>query len=488
MICAVLLVGVILALPVSASPGFRVARNVPVSNEPHFQREPAIAVNPADDRNLIVAVNDGRLSLPACRFAPVVFDSCVWVGVYASRDGGKSWQANLIPGYPGGPRGVLSDFNLGYDPVVGFDRQGTAYAGGIFANVDRSCSQLFCLPNLDTSVAIARSDDGGRTWNDPVIVNRGNPTIVNDHPTLAVDASEESEEQSGTDQSAEGDLSNHGNVYVTWTSTNELGETINLLATSRDRGTTWSTVRVGSAHDSGDPSSFVFDPMPVVGPAGELFVIWDEDFFDASGATTQEIVWMAVSQDGGRTFGDPRLVEDGIVPFALRNFSIPILAIDTSQGAHRGRLYLTWTDGRSGNGDILLKWSEDRGVTWSSTRRVNDDVGAAEQYNQWISIAPNGRVDIAFYDRRDDPNNVLTTRYYAGSTDGGLTFTNVRVSDASWDPATYPLGLFSDDYDQIASTARAAHLVWADSRNAGPDGVNTDIYKATVFPKGGTDS
>jgi len=108
---------------------------------------------------------------------------------------------------------------------------------------------------------------------------------------------------------------------------------------------------------------------------------------------------------------------------------------------------------------------------------VNDDAGTATQYNVAVSASPSGRVDLSFYDRRDDPNDVLNARYYAGSTDGGVTFVNLRVSDASWDPAGLPL----DDYDHVASTARTAQLVWADGRNNPLGGINLDIYTATVF-------
>jgi hypothetical protein len=38
-------------------------------------------------------------------------------------------------------------------------------------------------------------------------------------------------------------------------------------------------------------------------------------------------------------------------------------------------------------------------------------------------------VDAIFYDRRDDPDNVLVEVYYAFSTDGGATFSaNVKIT------------------------------------------------------------
>lgn len=469
-VCVVFAVVALLAVPEAASAGIHVGRNVQVFNNSHYQVETAIAVNPTDDRNLIAAAIDGRLSSESCEIAIFNVPDCTsWVGVYASLDGGKSWLAQLVPGYPGGPPGALSEFQFGIDPVVAFDHQGNAYAGGAFGKI-RGGSTIDTFETYDGSIAIARSDDGGRTWNEAVVVAHGHElSPYNDHPHMAVDVTGGRRD---------------GSVYVTWSVDDGDGGWLVMLASSVDRGMSWSSVQVSGPHLSGDPSATNFDPMVTVGPGGEVFVVWDEEFVDVSGSVTSENLWMAVSRNGGRTFSHPRMVETGVVPDPVQGYSYTVLAIDTSRGDHRGRLYLTWGDARSGNADILLKWSDDRGVTWSSSIRVNDDDGAAEQYNPWISVAPNGRIDIAFYDRRDDPNNVLNTRYYAGSKDGGLTFQNIRVSDASWDPAAWPFYPGFDDYDQIVSTAHAAHLVWVDGRNVQPGGENMDIYAATVVVQG----
>ena len=245
----------------------------------------------------------------------------------------------------------------------------------------------------------------------------------------------------------------------------------------------WSSLQVSVPVPTGDPAGIYSDTMVAVGPNGEVYVVWDEEFL--AGAITRTKFWLAVSLDGGRSFSVPQVMDNVVsidipnAPYGLGHFTQPVAAVDTSGGPHRGRLYLTWSDQRSGNADILLRSSDDGGRTWSSIRRVNDDAGTAAQFDAWISVAPDGRVDIAFYDRRDDPNDYLLNRYYAGSTDGGMTFVNVRVSDVSSDPAVFPP--FIGEYHQIASTSKAAHPAWTDMRNGKPGDQNEDIYTATVF-------
>ena len=454
-VSAALVIVALLVVPGPAAAAFRVGPNVQVYNDPRWQAEVAIAVNPADDRNFVAMSNNMLPGAENCVFKFSSKECPTWPALYTSTDGGRSWRTQLFPGYPGGPPGPLSDYDVGADPFVAFDRQGSAYAGGLFFR-----TETLARPLIDVAIAVSRSDDGGMTWNDPTFVIQSQGGGHNDFPHIAVDTT--------------GGV-HDGNVYVSWTdASGNFGsygpQFVPKVATSRDRGSTWSAVPIPRPPHAGVPQASYYADYPAVGPNGEVYVTSDVIFL-SNGATHDEI-WLTVSYDGGATFSELRIVEPDIP-----NFMQLGLAVDTSGGPYRGRIYVTWYDARNGNLDILLKTSDDGGRTWSPNRRVNDDAGTATQYNVAVSVAPNGRVDLSFYDRRDDPNDLLNARYYAGSTDGGVSFVNLRVSDASWDPAGIPL----DDYDHIASTARTAQLVWADGRNNSPGGINMDIYTATVF-------
>jgi hypothetical protein len=112
-------------------------------------------------------------------------------------------------------------------------------------------------------------------------------------------------------------------------------------------------------------------------------------------------------------------------------------------------------------------------ATWSSPVRVNNDGAGSDQFFPWLSVDPtNGTVNVAFYDRRNDPGGRLVNMYNARSTDGGASFgENTRVSSVSFDPAVQGNVLGSNnnaigfgDYIAVASMAGKAHLLWTDTR------------------------
>jgi len=118
MVSAVLAVAALLAIPGPASAGFRVGPNVQVSDDPRWQAEVAIAVNPRDDRNFVAMSNNFLPGAEDCVFKLSSKDCPAWPALYTSMDGGKSWRTQLFPGYPGGPPGPLSDYDVGADPFV----------------------------------------------------------------------------------------------------------------------------------------------------------------------------------------------------------------------------------------------------------------------------------------------------------------------------------------------------------------------------------
>ena len=136
-----------------------------------------------------------------------------------------------------------------------------------------------------------------------------------------------------------------------------------------------------------------------------------------------------------------------------------------------------------GDADVLLARSTNRGASFSAPVRVHD-VAANNQIFPAITTF-RGRVDLAFYDSRNDPAGKLLDVYYAQSNDDGLTFLpNVRVTDAAFDPnlgITAGGAAFIGDYNGIASNAEGIHPIWADNRNVSPIAPrDQDVYTTTV--------
>jgi hypothetical protein len=87
-------------------------------------------------------------------------------------------------------------------------------------------------------------------------------------------------------------------------------------------------------------------------------------------------------------------------------------------------------------------------------------------------------VNVVFYDRRNDPANLLMDLYLAQSFDGGHSFEpNRRVTTVSSDPTAggARAGLIGEYIGLAAPSADRVHPVWTDTREG-----NQDVYTSIV--------
>ena len=204
---------------------------------------------------------------------------------------------------------------------------------------------------------------------------------------------------------------------------------------------------------------------------------------------------VASSPDGGRHFEPGRVVDDALVPpeRVMLIFTMPPAAMAPSPD---GGLYVAWYDGRNGDWDVFLRRSDDGGRTWGDLRRLNDDpVGrGSHQYLPQLDVSPDGRLDAIFYDRRNNVENRGNDVYYTYSSDEGRSFApNVRLTRLHFDSrigARYfvrsavglvefgsRIALESEDDKVLAA--------WTDTRNTGRAPRSQDIYATQLlFPEG----
>ena len=123
--------------------------------------------------------------------------------------------------------------------------------------------------------------------------------------------------------------------------------------------------------------------------------------------------------------------------------------------------------------DVAYKQSTDGGRTWTEPKILSDD-NPADMFVSvipMISVAPNGRVDVAFWDTRSDPGIRGNDVYYTYSNDGGKTWSkNIRVTDKTIDRK---FGVWLNNFDMssppgIASTDEYAIFGWDDTRFSDP--------------------
>ena len=263
-----------------------------------------------------------------------------------------------------------------------------------------------------------------------------------------------------------------------------------------DGGTTFS--RPVTVSDPARPR--VVAPALTLGPGHAVHVAYYDlgnDARDYQGVEgpVWDATWSVVattSIDSGRRFRPGVVVDDAIVPvervMLIFTMSPPALVAD------RRLVCAAWTDARYGDADALARCSRDGGRRWESVRRLNDDKKGtgARQYLPRLGLAPNGRLDAVFLDRRRDPFDTLYETSYTYSTDGGRHFAaNHRLSrefSNSKSGSQYAgvaaegqyefgsrLGLLSQDHAVVAA--------WPDTRTS--SGRSQDIFSARAELAGG---
>ncbi|HEV2766232.1 MAG TPA: sialidase family protein [Acidimicrobiales bacterium] len=212
---------------------------------------------------------------------------------------------------------------------------------------------------------------------------------------------------------------------------------------------------------------------------------------------------MSKSTDGGHTWQASVVDDSGLV--CVPCLTTPEATIDPETGD----LYLVFEQSDSGppnardNRNIWFMRSSDGGETWSERTRLNDDDDEARDpgYDQLfpgIDVAPDGRIDVAWYDFRTDAvyNPVGTGKtdrseetcwdvFFTSSTDSGASWSrNVRVSDRTMNQNEgYVLHLSYDLRGPIgvASTDEVTYVGWSDSRSGRVDLPTEDVYVASVL-------
>jgi len=342
------------------------------------------------------------------------------------------------------------------------------------------------LPTSDVPLRslVAASTDGGRTFG-PMVDIFGTIAVEeifgSDVPSLAVD----------------GD----GNVYAV---TKERppapppAATPPVAPTPAMPGVTTTTTQQGP-RGAGCPP---VPPNPPASPPTTQAV--PETAPQLGGPGAGDRLLFAKSTDGGRTW-EGRSIEETV---AVCRFCLttPEAAVDPTNG----NVYVVFEASLDppprprDNREIWFMRSTDGGRNFSDKVRLNDDIDRDRNpnYNQLfpgISVAPNGRVDVAWHDFRTDKlynpdgrgysnlaGETCWDVFYTFSTDGGGTWaeSNLRISDRSMNKDEgYAVNTKYDVRGPIgiASTDDVTYIAWGDSRAGRPAAPAQDAYFSTVI-------
>ena len=242
-----------------------------------------------------------------------------------------------------------------------------------------------------------------------------------------------------------------------------------------------------------EPGRRVVVPNVVLGEGGKAVVsaldlgndVADyEATHDGQGGAPDNNRWSVVayrSGDGGATFSRATLVAGNLVipqRIIVNLAPVPGLARDTGTG----RIYASWDSGRADRRDVFVASSGDDGATWSKPVAVVARDGT--QTLPAVGVAPDGRVDVVFYDRSKDPEDRKTEVAMASSWDEGTTFTVATVSDRQFDSrlgygSVQGIPTLSSQL-AVLSTPGKALTFWSDTRRATQDDNATELALAVV--------
>lgn len=393
-----------------------------------------------------------------------------------TRDGGLTWT--LLDASPS-PEGYPFCFNTSGTTTitpVAWGRDATMYYGLSGWGTDdetpapgaRGGGHAGSRGNM--SVLVARSTDLGDSWQTAVARDaRGlrGEEVENNRPvsSLAVDTNSGSQ-----------DIVHVGYVRRLPQADPEVPSTP-MVATSTDGGRTFGEpvpILAGYGPQTGPDIVGGRPPQLAVDDVGTLYALTT-----ASPEETDNLLVLARSTDRGKTFEHLDLGQ------VSGSFDYPIM---TWSGEEAGILHLVYedeVDGQLGDRDIFYRQSTDGGETFSEPQRLNDDdpEQAFGQFNANVTVAPGGRIDVAWWDFRNEPGVFANDVYYAYSTDNGATWSdNVRVSDHSI-PRT--IGTWSNGFDMrqppgIASTDSYTLFGWDDTRLGDNVGQAQDVFAAAV--------
>src|SRR5262245_24977162 len=385
--------------------------------------EPSIAVDPNDPNR--IAIGWRQFDSRNSNFRQA--------GYGYSTNGGLTWSTGKID------PGVFRS-----DPVLGFDSQGRFYFNSLTQNL--ACS-------------VFQSTNGGATW------GAGVPAFGGDKQWMTIDRT--------------GGIGN-GQLYEAW-STESNPSPPNTFSRSIDQGQSfqspgfidsspiWGTLDVAS-----DGTLYL---VGTTGPDGPIFVARSTDAKNPASAPT--FTTTTVDLGGSIQTGGPNPV--GLLGQLW-------IAVDRSSGPRAGWVYVLASVKTATHPlDVMFIRSADRGQSWSTPVRVNDDATGNRAF-QWfgtMSVAPNGRIEAVWNDTRGSADSTKSALYYSYSLDGGATWSPNEQASPVWDSTVgWPKQNKIGDYYQMISRNEGADLAWAATFNNEQDVYHLRIAAPTVAVAG----
>lgn len=442
-----------------------------------LQTEPALAVNPQDPDHLVLSTIDYNFPSNS---------------VYVSIDGGTSWEGPRQTKY------LRDDLGSGGDPVLAFDKNNNVFLTSISIGVEDYGIGSAAGEALVSSIAVATSNDGGFTWNDPVSSARSTiDTDVKldssgriqgtisfgflDKPWIAVGPHPTIEDQEMVYVTYTEFVTRYNILYIGDLPVLGVPETLTTpkLVSSNDGGQTWSepvavgpTVRSTIGENEGGNAGS--DDLSTVIPLGAAGSPGDD-------ATYRQQVLSVVAQrqqQGGEAEGTKRVIQG------------PVPVVDA-----KGIVYVAWLDSTNddsmkGLGELYMARSDDGGEKFEKPVRIASFLEIPFRprnafFRYWasafpkVAVGPNDELYVVYsalppenpYDEGDI--------FFIRSTDGGKRWSRPKRlnQDETSAPQFFPA--------MAVSPNGKVHVMWGDMRDD-PIGTRYHIYYSSSEDQGET--
>jgi hypothetical protein len=421
------------------------APNVQVSHDDTpIHVEPSVAVNPANAQNLLAAAQLIPTSGPTA------------IGTYASFDGGRTWQET-------GPLPFPTGTNTGDDVTIAFDAAGHGFVAAMATSeADGQMSRT------DRNVVVWRSDDGGRTFAPPVLAAAHQFV---DHPWLAVDPADgtlfltwvaEDHASAGFTRSTDG-----GTTFDPARTVARPPGSVSMPVLAAANGA------VAIAYETG-----INGADPFAGEDDETDAAHAHAAQEHTGDVDARIEVVA-SADGGTTFGDPvALAEVPSEPALASGARLPTGPSITA--GPNGALDVAYAAFRSGSDQlaVFLAHSDDGGRTFGAPVSVAGDAPTGTAYFQpQVVVDETGAIDVTAFALANGRVDVLLWR--AASAAGHFGPAR-RITGESFDPAKGMTGTkhgawWIGDYQGLATGGGVLYPLWNDTRTG-----NLELFAAAL--------
>lgn len=401
--------------------------------------EPKVDVNPTNSQNIIGVYQQDRWSGGGSDGEVAAFTT----------NGGANWTLSwpTFTHCEGGNAANNGDFERASDPWISFSPNGVAYFSALAFNYSY---------NSASSVEVAKSTDGGKTWSKPAQL-----ILLNELQDK---------------ESVTADPTNSSYAYVVWDNAGT-GNQIYFSRTT-DGGKTWSkgTEIYGGA---------TINNIILVLPSGELldtFSNLDNGDLSYITSTNHGASWDTTVHNVG--YMDAFGVTDPGDGQAVRSGAgLASVAVDEKTGY----IYAAWEDARFHSVEaIAFSMSTDGGKTWSTPIQVNKSPSDVQAFTPTVQVDANGVVAVSYYDFRHyksgdstTPTNLWIVECSSNCGSSSSSWTEKRVS-ATFNMRNAPNagGEFLGDYSGLGNVGTGFQPFFiATIKNTN---IRTDAFSATA--------